>query len=256
MRARPNQRSFVHETVLVAYVVRGSQSPSNVTRRVSVNGYLWRVSGGVQLLRIIPAFALTALLLAIVPGQGVAMVLRQSLIGGRRAAFFSVAGNSSGLVLWGAMSAVGLSAIFAKSHTAFNILKYAGVIFLLGLAVQTLIQLKNEFGKFDVVSGAKTKDGAAYRLGLFTNLTNVKAAVFAVAFIPQFVPHKFSLGLGIFLLACVQAMVSFSWYTFLILAVDKSAIFLARPKVRRTLTGISAGGIVLLAIGLLLSHPR
>jgi threonine/homoserine/homoserine lactone efflux protein len=214
------------------------------------------MNGGVQLLRIIPAFALTALLLAVVPGQGVAMVLRQSLIGGRRAAFLSIFGNSTGLLLWGAMSAVGLSAVFARSHLAFNLLKYAGVIFLLGLAIQTLLQLKREFGKFDVDSGAKTGDLAAYRLGLFTNLTNVKAAVFAVAFIPQFVPKSFSLGVGIFILSCVQACVSFSWYTFLILAVDKSAIFLARPKVRRVLTGISAGGIILLAIALLFSHPR
>lgn len=214
------------------------------------------MNASLQLIRIIPAFALTALLLAIVPGQGVAMVLRQSMVGGKRAAFFSVFGNSSGLIVWGALSSVGLSAIFAKSHTAFNVLKYVGVAFLLGLAVQTLIQLKNEFGKFDMQSGAKTKAGAAYRLGLFTNLTNVKAAVFAVAFIPQFVPGHFSLGLGIFILACVQALVSFSWYTFLILAVDKSAVFLARPKVRRTLTGISAAGIILLAIGLLLTHPR
>ena len=184
------------------------------------------------------------------------MVLRQSLVGGRRAAFFSVFGNSSGLIVWGTLSSVGLSAVFAKSHTAFNILKYVGVLFLLGLAVQTLIQLKNEFGKFDVQSGAKTKAGPAFRLGLFTNLTNVKAAVFAVAFIPQFVPSDFSLGLGIFILSCVQATVSLTWYTFLILAVDKSAVFLARPKVRRMLTGISAAGIILLAVGLLLSHPR
>ena len=220
------------------------------------NGYLYAVNAGIQLLAIIPAFALTALLLAVIPGQGVAMVLRQSLIGGRRAAFFSVFGNSSGLIIWGTMSAVGLSAIFAKSHTAFNILKYAGVLFLLGLATQTLWQLKKESGKFDVNSGAKTNAVAAYRLGLFTNLTNVKAAVFAVAFIPQFVPKHFSLGWGIFLLTCVQSSVSFSWYSFLILAVDKSAVFLARPKVRRTLTGISAAGIFLLAFALLLSHPR
>ena len=214
------------------------------------------MNSGVQLLQIIPAFALTALLLAVVPGQGVAMVLRQSLIGGKRAAFYSVFGNSSGLIIWGVLSAVGLSAVFAQSHTAFNVLKYVGVLFLLGLAVQTLIQLRKEFGKFDVDSGAKTDAAAAYRLGLFTNLTNVKAAVFAVAFIPQFVPHKFSLGVGIFILSCVQATVSFAWYTTLILAVDRAAVFLARPKVRRVLTGISAAGIVLLAIGLLLSHPR
>ena len=214
------------------------------------------MNSGVQLLQIIPAFALTALLLAVVPGQGVAMVLRQSLIGGKRAAFYSVFGNSSGLIIWGVLSAVGLSAVFAQSHTAFNVLKYVGVLFLLGLAVQTLIQLRKEFGKFDVDSGAKTDAAAAYRLGLFTNLTNVKAAVFAVAFIPQFVPHKFSLGVGIFILSCVQATVSLAWYTTLILAVDRAAVFLARPKVRRVLTGISAAGIVLLAIGLLLSHPR
>jgi threonine/homoserine/homoserine lactone efflux protein len=178
------------------------------------------------------------------------------LIGGKRAAFYSVFGNSSGLVIWGSLSAVGLSAVFAKSHTAFNVLKICGVVFLLGLAIQTLLQLRKEFGKFDVDSGAKTDAWAAYRLGLFTNLTNVKAAVFAVAFIPQFVPRHFSLAWGIFILGCVQAIVSLSWYTTLILAVDRASVFLARPKVRRSLTAISAAGIILLAIGLLLSHPR
>ena len=214
------------------------------------------MDAGLKLIEIIPAFALTALLLAIVPGQGVAMVLRQSLIGGKRAAFYSILGNSTGLVIWGSMSAIGLSVIFARSHLAFNVLKYLGVAFLLGLAIQTLLQLKREFGKFDTSSGAKTSAGAAYQLGLFTNLTNVKAAVFAVAFIPQFVPKHFALGTGIFILCLVQATVSFSWYSVLILAVDKSSVFLARPKVRRTLTGISAVGITFLAIALLFTKPR
>ena len=208
------------------------------------------------MISVIPAFALTALLLAVVPGQGVAMILRQSLVGGRNAAFYSVLGNTTGLIIWGALSSVGLSAVFAKSHFAFNLLKWAGVAFLTALALQTLWQLRREFGKFDVTSGAKRNFFAAYRLGLITNLTNVKAAVFAVAFIPQFVPKGFSLGLGIFLLALVQSMVSMSWYSFLILAVDKSSLFLAKPSVRRTLTGVSAIGIIVLAIGLAITSPR
>lgn len=191
-----------------------------------------------------------------VPGQGVAMVLRQSLIGGRSAAFYSVFGNSCGLIIWGSLSAVGLSAVFAKSPFAFNLLKWAGVAFLTSLALQTLWQLRKEFGKFDVSSGAKSDFFPAFRLGLITNLTNVKAAVFAVAFIPQFVPAGFSLGWGIFLLACVQASVSTSWYSSLIFAVDKSAAFLARPVVRRSLTAISAIGIIVLAIGLAFTSPR
>jgi threonine/homoserine/homoserine lactone efflux protein len=209
-----------------------------------------------DLLKIMPAFVLTALLLAIVPGQGVAMILRQSIVGGRRAAFISVAGNSSGLVIWGGASAVGLSQVFAHSHTAYNVLKYAGVAFLIFLSAQTLWTLRNAYGKFDYDGSAKIGIGPAFRLGLLTNLTNVKAAVFAVAFIPQFVPKDFSLGLGIFILACVQALVSSSWYTFLILVVDRASVQLARPKVRRALTAFSAAGILVLAATLLFASPR
>ena len=194
--------------------------------------------------------------MAIVPGQGVAMILRQSILGGRKPAIYSVLGNSTGLLIWGALSGVGLSAIFAKSHTAFNILKYAGVIYLMFLSVQTLIQLKNQFGKFDLKSSAKSDFKSAYRIGLLTNLTNVKAAVFAVAFIPQFVPKDFNLGLGIFILSVVQVTASTSWYTSLILAMDKASIYLAKPSVRRALTAVSAIGILLLALGLLFTKPR
>jgi len=209
-----------------------------------------------ELLKNVPAFALTALLLAIVPGQGVAMVLRQSIVGGKRAAFTSVLGNSTGLIVWGAASGIGLSEVFARSHTAYNILKYAGVAFLIFLSLQTLLTLRSEHGKFDVKGGAKLGLGPAFRLGLLTNLTNVKAAVFAVAFIPQFVPHDFSLGIGIFILACVQASVSTGWYTFLISAVDRASVALAKPKVRRALTALSAGGILFLALTLLFTSPR
>jgi len=209
-----------------------------------------------NLLSVIPAFALTALLLAMVPGQGVAMILRQSLVGGSRPATYSVLGNSGGLIIWGAASAIGLSAIFARSPIAFSILKWAGVIFLVGLSIQTLWELRKESGKFEVSGKAKTSFLPALRLGLITNLTNVKAAVFAVAFIPQFVPKDFNLGWGIFILSCVQSATSMAWYFSLIAVVEKSSAVLSRPKVRRILTAISAGGILVLALGLALSHPR
>ncbi|MFA5919407.1 MAG: LysE family translocator [Candidatus Nanopelagicaceae bacterium] len=210
----------------------------------------------IELLGALPAFALTALLLAIVPGQGVAMVLRQCIVGGRRAGFASVIGNSSGLVVWGTASAIGLSQVFAHSQMAYNILKYTGVAFLVFLSAQTLWALRKEYGKFDYNGSAKVQPGPAFRLGLFTNLTNAKAAVFAVAFIPQFVPKEFSLGLGIFILACVQATVSTLWYAFLISAIDRASAVLERPRVRRGLTGFSAAGILFLAFTLLLTSPR
>lgn len=198
----------------------------------------------------------TAFLLAMVPGQGVAMILRQSILGGTRAAVFSVIGNSSGLVIWGTLSSLGLSAIFAASSTAYNILKWSGVAFLAFLSLQTLAQLKNQSGRFETTGEVRASASSAYRLGLVTNLTNVKAAVFAVAFVPAFVPREFNLGLGIFILGFVWALTSMSWYLILIAMVDRSSSFLSKPKVRRVLTAISALGILVLAIGLAFSKQH
>ncbi|CAB4703170.1 unannotated protein [freshwater metagenome] len=210
----------------------------------------------VSLLKILPLFITTAFLLALVPGQTVAMILRQAIVGGTKTAYTTLIGTSSALIFWGIGSAIGLSQIFARSHTAYTALKYAGVAFLTFLALQTLWSLRNEFGKFDYEGSAKTGLGPAFRLGLFTNLTNVKAAVFAVAFIPAFVPKEFNLGWGILILSIVQALTSATWYTFLISIIGRATSTLAKPKVRRALTAFSALGILFLAATLLLTSPR
>ena len=191
-----------------------------------------------------------------VPGQGVAMVLRQTIIGGSRCAYLSVLGNTAGLIIWGGLSSVGLSAVFAHSHLAFNLLKFTGVAYLSFLSIQTLFELRNDFGKFDYNGNASIKPLSAFRLGLLTNLTNVKAAVFAVAFIPLFVPKNFNLGAGIMILVAVQSIVSTTWYFSLVAAIDKASVILARPRVRRWLTGISAVGLLALALVLLFTTPR
>jgi threonine/homoserine/homoserine lactone efflux protein len=210
----------------------------------------------ISLVKVLPAFMATAFLLALVPGQTVAMMLRQAIVGGTKTAYTTLIGTSSALVFWGAASAIGLSQIFARSQAAYTALKFAGVAFLTFLALQTLWSLRKEFGKFDYEGNAKTGLGPAFRLGLITNLTNVKAAVFAVAFIPAFVPADFSLGWGILILSIVQAFVSASWYSFLISIIGRATTTLAKPKVRRALTAFSAVGILFLAATLLLTSPR
>lgn len=204
-----------------------------------------------EFLQVLPAFALTVLVIVAVPGQGVAMVLRQSILSGREAAFYSVFGNTTGLIIWGVLSSVGLSAIFQASPLAFNILKWAGVGYLTLLSLQTLIQLRNQAGKFEFENGERAKKfGPSFRIGITTNLTNVKAAVFSVGLVPQFVPEDFNLGWGIFLLSCVWAVISMSWYSLMITIVDKSSKWIQRPQIRRALTAVSAIGIATLAIGM------
>jgi threonine/homoserine/homoserine lactone efflux protein len=209
-----------------------------------------------QLLLNIPAFVLATVLLVMVPGQGVAMVLRQSILGGSKAAFLSAIGNCVGILTWATSSAIGLSAIFAQSQTAYSILKWVGVSYLVFVSLQTLFALRHEFGKFDLESKSEVSNGASFRLGLITNLTNVKAAVYAVAFLPAFVPSNFSLAWGILIFGSIWAFISILWNIFLIWTVKKSSLYIQKPAVRRTLTAISALGIMGLAIGLALSSGR
>ena len=206
-----------------------------------------------SLLQNLPSFIVATALLVMIPGQGVAMVLRQSIIGGPRAAFLSSIGNCAGILIWSISSAIGLSAIFAQSDLAYSILKWTGVIFLTGISVQTFLSLRKEFGKFDLESEVSSTAWGSFRLGLVTNLTNAKAAVYAVAFIPAFIPQETSLALGIILLGTTWALISIMWNIGLIWTVKKSSTYIQRPQVRRALTAVSAIGILAIAGGLALS---
>lgn len=188
-----------------------------------------------------------------VPGQGVAMVLRQSIIGGPSAAILSSLGNCLGIMVWSTSSAIGLSAIFTRSETAYSILKWSGVLFLAFISIQTFLSLRKQFGKFDLENTTKFSTWGSFRLGLVTNLTNAKAAVYAVAFIPGFIPQETSLGFGIIALGSVWALISFIWNIALIWTVKKSTGYIQKPSVRRALTAISAVGILGIAISLALS---
>jgi len=205
------------------------------------------------LLSNLPSFILATVLLVMIPGQGVAMVLRQSIVGGAGAAFLSSIGNCVGILVWSVSSAVGLSVIFTESELAYSLLKWTGVIFLTIISLQTFLSLRKEFGNFDLEKTVTTTSWASFRLGLVTNLTNAKAAVYAVAFIPAFIPQETSLGLGIISLGAVWAMISILWNILLIWTVKKSSAYIQKPTVRRGLTALSAVGILGIAIGLAFS---
>jgi threonine/homoserine/homoserine lactone efflux protein len=205
------------------------------------------------LLENLPSFIFATALLVMIPGQGVAMVLRQSIIGGPKAALLSSIGNCSGILIWSISSAIGLSAVFTKSDLAYSILKWTGVTFLTLISIQTFLSLREEFGGFDLESAVTTTDWASFRLGLITNLTNAKAAVYAVAFIPAFIPQETSLAMGIIALGATWAMVSIIWNIGLIWTVKKSTQYIQHPQVRRVLTAISAVGILVIAVGLAFS---
>lgn len=112
----------------------------------------------------------------------------------------------------------------------------------------------------DTANTAKTAGAAArpgesrwrsYRLGLLTNFANPKAGVFAVSFLPQFVPHGARVLPVLILLSLIWALIDMIWYLSLIWLAGRAGRAFARPSVRRRAEQLS--GVVLVALGLRLA---
>ncbi|MEO7039536.1 MAG: LysE family translocator [Candidatus Elarobacter sp.] len=123
-------------------------------------------------------FASTAICLA--PGPDMLFVVSSSSRGGARAGLDAVRGITTAMTLHVAAAALGLSALFAASATAFNALRIVGAIYLVWLGLSALRGKTSSAGE-----GFVGRD--AFRRGFLTNVTNPKVIVFFAAFLPQFV---------------------------------------------------------------------
>src|SRR3954470_14062793 len=86
----------------------------------------------------LPAFLLVALVVVLTPGPATALVIRNALRGGTRAAWATTAGNSTGIAVWALASVLGISALVAASEAAFAALKIIGAVVLVILGVQSI----------------------------------------------------------------------------------------------------------------------
>lgn len=130
-------------------------------------------------------FAGATLVLLAVPGPAVTYIVTRSVSQGRRAGLLSVAGIHLGTMVHVLAAVAGLSAIVARSATAFTVVKMAGAAYLVYLGLVTLRSARTR-------SDAHTVDDArsvrrVFVDGFVVNALNPKTAVFFLAFVPQFV---------------------------------------------------------------------
>ncbi|MFB4273819.1 MULTISPECIES: LysE family translocator [unclassified Nonomuraea] len=192
------------------------------------------------------AFAGACVLVAMVPGVSTAIILRQTLRAGRGSGLAATLGNETGILLWGLAAAFGLSALLVASQVAYDVMRVTGAAVLVIMGAQALWQARKgapPAPEGEVVPGWR----GPYLAGLGTCLANPKAAVFALSFLPQFVPAGQDVPLTLVTLAVVWVAVDLLWYGLLIWAVGKAKEWLGRPAVRRRLERIS--GVVLIGLG-------
>jgi len=130
------------------------------------------------------AFCVATVALLLIPGPAVLYILNRSIADGRRVGLAAVAGLEVGDAIQVIFASVGLSAVLAASATLFNIVKWAGVVYLVYTGIRTLL-LKVPTA-VDADQAAVTTQ-QAFRQGIIVNALNPKTALFFLSIFPQFV---------------------------------------------------------------------
>ncbi|CAM5654536.1 LysE family translocator [Streptomyces coeruleorubidus] len=192
------------------------------------------------------AFLLTTLVVVATPGTGVVYTLAAALSRGRRASIVAAVGCTLGIVPHLLATVTGVAALLHASATAFQVLKYAGVAYLLYMAWATVRDKETL-----VVEEERAAPVSARRVivrGVLINILNPKLTIFFFAFLPQFVspgePHAVvrMVGLGgVFMLATFAVFAGYG-----VLAASVRSHVIGRPRVMAWLRRGFAGSFVAL----------
>ncbi|SFP61625.1 MULTISPECIES: LysE family translocator [Actinomadura] len=130
------------------------------------------------------AFAAASIALIVIPGPNGIYIMTRSAAQGYRAGLVSALGVETGTLAHIALAVLGVSALIAASPVAFAVLKFAGVGYLVYLAVRTMLRPS----ELDLGEGAAPLPlRRVFRDGVVVNVLNPKVALFFLAFLPQFV---------------------------------------------------------------------
>jgi RhtB (resistance to homoserine/threonine) family protein len=201
-------------------------------------------------------YLVVSALLIITPGPDMALVTRNALTAGRRAAMFTALGVGLGILGWAAASAIGVGVLLERSVIAFTLLKLVGAAYLCYLGLRSLLgscQAGPPTAMRPSRQPKRLDAWGAFKQGLIGNLLNPKAGVIFVSILPQFIrPGDTPLRLVLMLLAFeVMILAWLNLYGYLVSRAGQSR---AVAHVRRVLERVT--GVVLIALGVRLAVER
>lgn len=202
-------------------------------------------------LHLFAAYCLAVLILVLIPGPVVTLVVANSLSHGSRSGLTTVAGASIGNAILLAATAVGLVAFFALLSEVFEIIRWAGAAYLIWLGIKAW---RSHGAQAAAVPAAARSAHAVFLQGFLIAITNPKAILFYIAFLPQFIDPHLPAGpqlLAMIATMIVMALVSDSAYA--LLAARARGWFTA-PGRRRLQSRISGTLLIGVGCGLLVAR--
>lgn len=205
-------------------------------------------------------FLTTVFLLSATPGPNMLLALSHGIRFGARKAVATGIGTVLALTLLQVVSVTGLGALLAASETAFEVVKWAGVAYLLVLGVRTWRASPHLDIPGDAAKPTEQADGrqaSAWKLGsqaFVVCLSNPKAIVFMAALFPQFLDPARPLLPQVLVLTVSFGVCEFIWIMTYAIGGGRLMPLLHRAGAGRLVNRLSGG--MLIGAGILLAAVR
>ncbi|MCP4141717.1 MAG: LysE family translocator [Chloroflexi bacterium] len=147
----------------------------------------------------------------ITPGPNFFVTAKTAAGHSRYAAFFVALGTSTGAVLWGLSGFFGIALLFKTVPWVYLSFKLFGGGYLIYLGLKLLISNHKTETNLEILSPSNITSSQGYKLGLLTNLSNPKTAVFVTSLFAATMPSNTPLWLGLISVALMSA-ISTIWY--------------------------------------------
>lgn len=197
-------------------------------------------------------FAVTSVVLIFTPGPDIIYVMTRGVAQGRKAALAAAAGFSLGNFVHIFSALIGLSALLASSARAFQMIKYAGALYLLYLGIRLFL---SKAGSRDLATMKPLRGRTIFLQSIIANVLNPKVAIFFLAFFPQFLDHnRGALPLQMLLLGILFVVLTLMCFGLVALCSGGIGAWLqSKPAIASRLDRVA--GSVLVLLGLRLAWP-
>jgi threonine/homoserine/homoserine lactone efflux protein len=197
-------------------------------------------------------FAAAALLMAVTPGPNMVYLISRAICQGRTAAVMSWLGVVLGFTVHMVCAAVGLTALFMAVPLGYELLKFAGALYLLWLAWQAV--RPGARSPFEPRPLPPEPPAKLFTMGLLTSILNPKVAVFYLSVLPQFVsPEGGSVLAQSLVLGSTQVCIGSSVNLLVAVSAAGVASWFARNRfwlaVQRYVMGLVLGALAVRLLG-------
>ncbi|MGM9481023.1 LysE family translocator [Roseateles sp. NT4] len=197
-------------------------------------------------------FAAAALLMAATPGPNMVYLISRSICQGRTAGVMSWCGVVLGFTVHMVCAAVGLTALFLAVPLGYELLKFAGALYLLWMAWQAV--RPGARSPFEPRTLPTERPRKLFTMGLLTSILNPKVAIFYLSVLPQFIsPEAGSVLAQSLVLGTTQVCIGSSVNLLVALCAARVALWFSRNRfwlaLQRYAMGLVLGALAVKLLG-------